>query len=223
MGSWRAEGVRRGLIPLAMLGLTPGGAGAQSTVVTPDLRDIAATDGWSVFNRDAETRAGGVYLDARPGFGMAWFDGVELSEGAVEVTLQGRNRPQASFLGVAFRGLDDETFEAVYFRPFNFQASDSLARSHSVQYVAHPRHTWQQLRAASPGAYEAAISPPLDPDGAFAARIEFTGTRVRVFVNGAREPCLDVPALGARQVGRVGLWVGNGSDGLFSGLRILAP
>ena len=184
---------------------------------------MATSNGWTLFNRGAEERDAGVYLDARPGLGVAWFDGIRLTEGAVEVTLQGRDVPQASFLGVAFRGIDDETFEAVYFRPFNFRASDPTARGHSVQYVAHPRHTWQRLRESSPGAYEAALTPAPDPEGPFKARIEFGGGKVRVFVNGASMPCLEVAALGTGQAGRIGLWVGNNSDGQFSDLRILVP
>ena len=87
-----------------------------------------------------------------------------------------KNVPQASFLGFAFRGVDEETWEAVYFRPFNFQAATPLARSHSVQYMAHPQHPWQQLRADAPGRYEGPIGPAPDPGTPFKARVEFDGS-----------------------------------------------
>lgn len=199
---------------------------ARQELLAPDLAMVARGEGWSLVNRGAETRTvadvEGVYLDARPGLGVAWLEGVSFTEGSLEVTLQGKNVPQASFLGLAFRGVDDETFEAVYFRPFNFQAGDSVARSHGVQYMAHPDHPWPKLRAESPGAYEAAVVPTPSPDALFNVRIDVTADRVRVFVNGAASPTLDVPALGERAGGRVGLWVGNNSDGFFANLRILS-
>jgi len=224
VGTWGATILLSGILCGAASAQTVVGQ-ARQEVLVPDLSAVERGEGWTVFNREARTRAAGaapgVYLDARPGFGVAWLDGVSFTEGTLEVTLEGKNVPQASFLGLAFHGADDETFEAVYFRPFNFEAGDPVARGHGVQYVSHPDHTWQRLRAASPGAYEAAVVPTPSPEGAFVARIEVRGDSVRVFVNGATAPTLEVPSLGGRTEGRVGLWVGNNADGLFSGLRIL--
>ena len=207
-----------------LVGALTTGATAQETVTHPDLAQVLFTDSWTLFNRGAEVRGAGdqatVYLDARPGFGMAWFDGLEFSEGVIEVTLQGKNQPQQSFVGIAFRGQDDDTFEAIYFRPFNFVAAAPAGRAHGVQYVSHPQHTWQRLRADSPGVYEAEVAPAPDPDGPFQARIVIGADLVQVFVNGAAEPSLRVTPLGGRGKGRMGLWVGSGSDGLFSDLEV---
>jgi hypothetical protein len=75
-----------------------------------------------------------------------------------------------------------------------------------VQYVAWPEHTWERLRHASPGVYEGAVEPAPSPGGWFHARVEVTAGTVRVFVDGAEEPCLSVARLAAGG-GKVGLFV----------------
>jgi hypothetical protein len=137
-----------------------------------------------------------------------------------EVDLRGKDVAQQSFLGIAFHVVDWTTLDAVYFRPFNFRAAEAERRSHSVQYVSHPAHTWQRLRAERPGQFEQAIDPPPDPNGWFHARIVLVGGRVEVYVNGAAKPSLAVEDLGAVKSGGVGLFVGNGSDGSFTDLKI---
>ena len=44
-------------------------------------------------------------------------------EGTIELDVRGRDLSSRSFLGVAFHGKDDNTYEAVYLRPFNFRAT----------------------------------------------------------------------------------------------------
>jgi hypothetical protein len=63
------------------------------------------------------------------------------------------------------------------------------------------------------------MNPP-DPDGFFKARIEIRKPEIRVFVNDAELPSLVVEELTDRVGGRVGLWMGNTSDGTFSQLVI---
>ena len=161
-------------------------------------------------------------FDARAGDGAAWLEGVEFENGTIEVLLRGKNVPQRSFVGVAFRGLDGETYDAIYFRPFNFLADNALSRSHHVQYVSHPENTWSRLREEHTGVYENEIQDPPDPDGFFRARIEIDKPEIRVYVNDRAEPCLVVKELSDRTGGRVGLWMGNGSDGSFAEL-VLKP
>jgi hypothetical protein len=191
-----------------------------------DLARIASGEGWTVINREAAvTKDNGqtvVTFDARSGDGGAWLEGVDFQNGTIEVLIRGKNVPQRSFVGVAFRGLDDETYDAVYFRPFNFLADNALSRSHHVQYVSHPENTWSRLREEHTGVYENEIQDPPDPDGFFKARIEIDKPEIRVFVNDRTEPCLVVNELSDRIGGRVGLWMGNGSDGSFAEL-ILKP
>lgn len=80
-------------------------------------------------------------LDARAGDGGALLAGVALSEGVIDVDLRGKDVAQQSFLGIAFHVVDWTTYEAVYFRPFNFRSADAERRSHSVQYISHPADT----------------------------------------------------------------------------------
>jgi glyoxylase-like metal-dependent hydrolase (beta-lactamase superfamily II) len=198
-------------------------AQAQQTI-TPDLARLADGTGAQIFNRSlAVATEGGrtvARLDARAGDGGVLFDGILLGEGVIEVDLKGKDVAQQSFLGIAFHVVDWTTLDAVYFRPFNFKAAGAEQRAHAVQYVSHPRNTWQRLRAERPGQFEQPIAPPPDPNGWFHARIVLAAGRVEVFVNGAGKPSLSVEDLGAAKSGGVALWAGNGSDGAFANLTI---
>jgi hypothetical protein len=184
----------------------------------------SAPPGWHAYNRAATlVRDAGrdiVRVDARVGDGVIWLDGVEVRNGIIELELRGANRPGQSFVGVAFRGADNRTYEAVYFRPFNFQAAEP-GRERAVQYASHPDYPWARLRSEHPGRYEDAVSPAPDPDGWFRARLVVQGSTVRVFVNDAKMPTLAVTTLAEPRRGRVGLWVGNGSGGDFANLRVM--
>ena len=68
------------------------------------------------------------------------------------------------------------------------------------------------------GQYEKGLSHPPDPDNWFHIRIAVHFPQIRVFVNGSPKPCPDIKPLDDRKSGRIGLWVGNGSDG---GLRTI--
>src|SRR5215472_18423904 len=86
-------------------------------------------------------------LSEGAGIGVVWLDNYDFANGTIEIDLLGRSQPvQGSFLGVAFRVVDAETHDAVYFRPFNFRASDPARHSHAVQYASHPR--WPGRRCA---------------------------------------------------------------------------
>ncbi|MFC1661955.1 hypothetical protein ACFL3S_10995 [Gemmatimonadota bacterium] len=199
------------------------GLGAQE-VYRPDLAGIAGGNGWTLHNRGVEIRTEGgevhAVFDGRPGDGAAWLDELQLENGEIEIRIRGKNVPQRSFVGIAFRGLDDEIYDAVYFRPFNFLADNPVSRSHSVQYVSHPDHTWARLREEHTGTYENSLSNPPDPDGFFRVRIVLEKPQVRVFVNDEAEPCLVVEELTDRRGGRIGLWMGNNSDGTFADLEV---
>ena len=195
-------------------------------ILRPDLSSIVTGDGWTVVNRAAtvQNEAEGVVVtfDARVGDGAAWMDGVDFSNGTIEVLIRGKNNPGRSFVGVAFRGVDDEIYDAVYFRPFNFVAEADLNRSHMVQYVSHPEHTWSRLREEHTDVFENPLPNPPNPDQFFKARIVIEKPVIRVYVGEETEPCLVVNELTDRMGGRVGLWMGNGSDGSFAEL-VLKP
>ena len=198
------------------------------SVQAPAAGPVKTADGrvWKVVNRRAaEAEEGGpkfVRLDERAGSGLAWLEGSRFSEGTIEFDVRGKDVAQRSFVGVAFHGLNDETFEAVYFRPFNFKDPDPAKAGHSVQYVSHPDFTWQKLRAERPGEFERAIAPAPDPNGWFHVRVEVVASRVSVYVNAEPQPCLEVDRMGNLREGRVGLFVGNGSGGDFAGLKIIS-
>ena len=153
--------------------------------------------------------------------GLVWLDGYDFANGTIEIDLLGRSQPvQGSFLGVAFRVVDAQTHDVVYFRPFNFRASDPARHSHAVQYASHPRWPWQTLRAERPDEFEKPIVREPDGDDWFHVRILVEKPGVSVFVNGAAAPCLVVKELSDRSKGSLGLWVGEGSGGHFANLRV---
>lgn len=162
----------------------------------------------------------GLRLDAHDGDGVAWWPDVQFSNGTIELDIRGKDVLQQSFVGVAFHGLNETTFDAVYFRPFNFKSDDPVRRSHAVQYVSHPTYTWNKLRTERPNQFEQPVEPPPDPNQWFHARVVIAFPSIRVFVNDAAAPALDIKQLSDRKTGWVGVWVGNGSDGAFANLTV---
>ncbi|HYG38190.1 MAG TPA: hypothetical protein VD908_06205 [Cytophagales bacterium] len=138
--------------------------------------------------------------------GVAWLKDVDFSEGIIEVDLRGKDLMQQSFLGIAFHGVDSITYDAIYFRPFNFQSSDSIRRTHAVQYISHPEYGWDNLREAFPGRYESAVLPVPNPNDWFHARIVVEDSKISVFVNDSETPSLVVEKLNSRKNGLIGLW-----------------
>ncbi|HJQ65121.1 MAG TPA: hypothetical protein VJ816_02030 [Gemmatimonadales bacterium] len=210
------------LVTAALLG--PAALAAQQVPIEFDFARLAQGKGLETFNRSVsgltEGTRNGLRLSARLGAGVAYLQGVEFTNGTIECDLRGKDVQGESFVGIAFHGVDSATYDAIYFRPFNFRAADSARRVHAVQYISHPTYTWQRLRAEHPGAYERAIDPVPDPNGWFHVRIVIAGAQVRVFVADATTPSLVVDRLSVRQEGLVGFWVGNTSSGDFANLRI---
>jgi len=197
---------------------------AQTTTADDNLARLAKAGKISVHNRTLDQIKSGsseaVFLDAASGDGVAWIDGVDFSGGTIQLEIKGRNRPGQSFVGIAFHGRDNQTFDAVYLRPFNFQSPDRS--DHSLQYISMPDHDWSELRSAHPGEYESAIKPAPDPESWVTLKLAVNKTKVAAYVNGADRPALTVDLLNDRAAGKVGLWVGNGSDGWFRNLKIEA-
>lgn len=169
-----------------------------------------------VFNRKATPVADGViHLDAAENAGIAWIPGARFSAGRLSFEVKGLDVLQKSFVGVAFHGLDNGSYDCVYLRPFNFNSPEAVRRSHSVQYISIPGHDWNDLREQSPGRYEAAIDPAPAAESWVHVDLAIEGRQLRVFVNHANAPALTVDLLNERLDGRVGLWVGNNSEGWF--------
>lgn len=199
---------------------------SEDQTVRPGLSQLARGDGGAVFNRSIEaTERDGrpaVSLDEREGDGFAYWPDLSFADGSIELDIRGRDLGGRSFVGLAFHGLDEETYDVVYFRPFNFRAEDPARRAHAVQYISHPDYTWHRLRDEHPGKYENALDPAPDPDGWFHVRVVVEHPRVSVFVDGEQTPSLEVEQLSDRGRGWVGFWVGNGSNGEFANL-VLTP
>jgi len=179
-----------------------------------------------VFNRTVSSlhdgARAGVHLSEGAGEGPAYLRQIELGNGTIELDIRGKDIPQQSFVGVAFHGVDGTTYDAIYFRPFNFKTDDPVRHAHAVQYISQPTYPWQKLRAEQPGKYEQPVTPAPAPNDWFHVRVVVTAPQVKVFVNDAKEPNLVVTQLSDRRKGRVGLWVGNNSAGDFANLKIVA-
>lgn len=152
--------------------------------------------------------------------GLVWLPVDAFSSGKIEVLMRGKDVLQKSFIGIAFHGLNDSTYDAVYCRPFNFFAQDSVRRIHAIEYIAHPIYTWEKLRAEFNATYEKAIKDPPDPNGWFRMTLVIEGKMVKAFINDKQEPSLVVEKLSQNYTGKVGIFTGSGSGGDFEKIRI---
>jgi arylsulfatase A-like enzyme len=194
------------------------GEADNSVTIVPDLSKFQDPSRWQILNGQAQwiEEAGRGWLrllvnESDPNSpdtaSVALVEGLEFQQGTIEVDLRGQNVRQRSFLGVTFHAVDEKTLEAVYFRPFNFQAEPPF-KNRAVQYISWPEHHWSKLREESPGVYEHGVNPIPDPSDWFHARIEVSAEQIFVFVNNAPEPSLIVQRLTDRSIGKVGLWAG---------------
>ena len=165
-------------------------------------------------------KSGAVHLSERADVGIAWVDGTDFSEGTIELDVRGKDVLQQSFLGVAFHGKNDTTYESVYVRPFNFRATDPTRHDHAVQYMTLPEFDWPRLRQEFPEEFENPVNSTLSPTDWLPLRVTVRGLKVQVFVGLVANVTLEARKLGTLDRGLVGLWVGNNSDGDFSNLRI---
>ena len=188
-----------------------------------NLSKLAAQNKIKVINRELTTAndsISSVHLSSKENDGVAWIDGLDFSNGIIEIDLKGKDILQQSFIGIAFHGVDERTLDAVYFRPFNFQSTDSVRNAHAVQYVSHPDFPWHILREKYPAQYERPVLPSPKPNAWFHVKIVVTYPQIKVFVNNKPEACLTVQQINKRTTGMLGLWVGNNSDGDFANLAI---
>lgn len=159
---------------------------------------------------------------------LAIVPGTSFQDGSIEVNLSGNTAPDApegarGFVGVAFRiSADRSRFECLYLRPKNGRSQDQLQRNHSVQYISMPGFPWQKLRSETPGKYESYVD--LLPGQWTQVKIQVSGSRAQLFVNGAEQPVLLVNDLKQPPAsGSIALWVGPGTIAHFSDLRLYRP
>jgi hypothetical protein len=168
-----------------------------------------------------------VRLDALPdaanGKSYAIVKGSRFHNGTIEVWLAGKPGANAGagargFVGIAFR-LQGERYEYIYLRPTNGRADDQVRRNHSTQYGAWPDYDFDRLRKESPEKYESYVD--LEPGVWTRFRMVVDGTRARLYVHGAEQPCLIVNdmKLGDSE-GAIALWIGPGTEAYFSDLKI---
>lgn len=193
-----------------------------SSATEYNVQELADNDGLEMHNRATETAPeqfpSSVYLTMAQNNGVAWIKGTTFSEGTIEFEIKGENRPGQSFVGFAFHGQDNDTYDAVYLRPFNFQNADR--KDHSLQYISLPKYEWSTLRNSHPGKYESSLNPSPKPTDWVHVKLDILESHLAVYINHAVEPELIVDLINKRLAGNVGLWVGHGSDGQFRNLKI---
>ena len=151
---------------------------------------------------------------------------VSFRDGTIEVDLAGQPAADAGagargFIGIAFRLQGDGSYEYIYLRPTNGRADDQVRRNHSTQYSSYPNFGFDRSRQEAPEKYESYVD--LQPGVWTKYKIEVDGRRARLYVNGAEQPCLIVNDLKLEpRDGGVALWVGPGTEGYFSNLKITA-
>jgi hypothetical protein len=215
-------------VPLVFLGVLGGCfSGPQASAdgqVAPDLAALARRGELRADARQvvelAEGARSGARVSAAPAEPAIWLPGLDFATGTIELDVRGKDISGGSFLGIAFSGVNDSTFEAVYVRPFNFRATDPARMAHSVQYISLPTYTWQKLRSERPEVFENPVNPAPDPNDWVRLRVVVEESRVQVFVGEGAEPDLVVDRLGDGAGRRVGLWVGYNSEGDFANMRI---
>jgi hypothetical protein len=191
--------------------------------IVPDLKKLAGeieskTAGDATVRWETNVKGKDALFSRR----VIWLDSVNFTEGTIECDILGKSTPRGSnFPGIAFHGVDDSTFDCVYFRPFNFRAENPENASHAVQYISLPQWPWQKLRAEKTDQYEKPIAPPPDGDAWFHTKIVVVGGKVRVFVNGAEKASLEVEKLNDRTSRRIAIWGGDAGNGAhFANLKI---
>jgi hypothetical protein len=151
---------------------------------------------------------------------------VPFQDGIIEVDVAGEADLQQyaaarGFIGIAFRSAADaSTFEALYIRPTNGRADDQVRRNHSTEYISFPDYPWERMRKEWPEKYESYAD--VAPGEWIHLKIVVKGDKAQFYVGNATQPSLIVNdlKLGADRKGILALWVGLGTVGHFSNLKV---
>jgi hypothetical protein len=147
-------------------------------------------------------------------------------DGTIEVELVGQPAAGPSgdargFIGIAFRFRGDGSYEYIYLRPTNGRADDQVRRNTPPNTVRTRISTSHDHARRVPKSYESYVD--LQPGVWTKYKIEVEGRKARLYVHGAEQPCLIVNDLKLEpREGGVALWVGPGTEGYFSNLKIAA-
>lgn len=196
---------------------------AQTTRIS-DLHQLVNNKEVKVFNRELslihEGSRLGLHLSKDAGEGVAWLKGIEFSNGVLEFDVRGEDVKQGSFVGIAFHGANDSTYDAIYLRPFQFKATDPVLRKRSIQYISLPEFTWRNLREKFPTKYENTIEPAPDPNAWIRVRLVINNASISVYINGNNEPSLVTEKLTPVTTGMIGFYVADNSGGDFANISI---
>jgi hypothetical protein len=208
------------LLLLSVLWITQN---SYSQTYNPNLQDKASlsTDARKFKYIEVNGKKG-IRIEEGEGNSVMILNDIIFTSGTVEFDCKGRNVIGKSFLGIAFHIQNDSTYDAIYFRPFNFSNPDTIRRWRAVQYISVPTYEWDKLREQSPGKYENKVNPVPNADEWFHCKIIVKDRLISVFVNNSPKPSLVVTKLTNTSKGKIGLWVENGSDGSFANLEIRA-
>jgi hypothetical protein len=152
----------------------------------------------------------------------------DFTNGTIEIDVSGARREGYSkaedvsgfkgIVGISFR-VHGDSAERFYIRPENARLDNQLFRNRSTQYESDPDYSWQRLRQESPAVYESYVD--VDPGAWTRLRIEVDGTKARLYVNGATQPCLVVNDLKLGESrGKIALWARISTEAYFSNLRV---
>jgi hypothetical protein len=177
------------------------GAGRQAPGELPKIGGVVNASTRTVSYRNAQA----LELVPAPGtedqdIGMfALLEGTDFKDGTIEIQVAGTPRPGAS-AGAC-------------------RADDQLRRNHAVQYASDPEYPWHRLREETPGVYESYAD--VEAGAWTTMKIEVEGTRARLYVNGAPQPCLIVNDIkhGAR-AGKIALWAHVETQAYFGPITI---
>lgn len=153
--------------------------------------------------------------------------GSDFHDGTIEVDVRARLSPWADidcrgFIGIVFRASEaNDRFEGFYVRPRNGRScTEPQRRIHTMQYFSYPGYTFVYFRERGIADYEAKAN--IEMDEWVRIKAEVAGSEGRFYVDDMDTPALVVPNMfgGANARGGVGLYVDNGTDGLFRNLRV---
>lgn len=178
-----------------------------------------------VYNREAEisklNRSSFLKISESFGEGLVWLPLDNFENGVISIEVRGIDMFQRSFIGIAFHGKDASTYEAIYCRPFNFLATDSVRRAHAIQYISHPTYTWKKLREAHNGIFEKEIKNPPDPKGWFTLTVDINRDIVKAYIDNSQEESLVIKKLSNNHNGKLGIFLGSNSGGDFRNIIVI--
>jgi hypothetical protein len=159
---------------------------------------------------------------------MATLVGSDFRNGVIEVDVSGARREGYSkaedvsgfkgIVGITFR-IRGDSAERFYIRPENARLDNQLFRNRSTQYESSPDYPWQRLREENAGVYESYVD--IESGAWTKLRIEVSGSKARLYVNGASQPCLIVNDLKhGESHGAIALWARVSTEAYFSNLRV---